>query len=206
MTTDSTVKNAGSPQQLDSTGRDQRVHADTFRATTSQSPANTESQYALAVTADALQMINKNTGSSSDIRFGKPMPELIDIVSKILSSKNPPVQLNSECGAGPIKMASWNNGLTLLFQSKQNSGTTKDDDWKFAGWLLGKPTGGLPGVTTMAGIGYGSPKAALEGAYTVKISTTTLGREFSTSAGLYGILGTSGKVEYMWGGVSCNFR
>jgi hypothetical protein len=131
---------------------------------------------------------------------------LVDVVTKVLQAKPRSIGINTECGAGPLKMASWSNGLTLVFQEKK-SGAAKE--WQFVGWYAGAASGVAPKVATMAGVGIGSSRAALEGVYAVKVAKTTLGQEFSTTAGLYGLLDGPGKealITSLWSGTSCNFR
>jgi hypothetical protein len=156
----------------------------------------------LALTLNALQLVDKSSGSTTEIAFGKPLDEMVEIVNNILQSKTLSIEINSECGAGPLKMAMWSNGLTLLFEENE-------EVWQFAGWSASSPTNTLQKLTTMSGIGVGSTRAELESAYTTKVFKSTLGTEFSISDGLFGILsGTSkdAKITDMWSGVSCNFR
>ena len=160
----------------------------------------------LALASNALQLVSQPTGSTREIPFGMPQGELVEVVSKVLQAKPRSIGINTECGAGPLKMASWSNGLTLVFQEKK-AGTAKE--WQFVGWYAGAPSGAAPKVATMAGVGIGSTRAALEAAYAVKVAKTTLGQEFSTSAGLYGLLDGPGKealITSLWSGTSCNFR
>ncbi|MET4074453.1 hypothetical protein [Hymenobacter sp. UYCo722] len=160
----------------------------------------------LALTSNALQLVSQPTGSTREIPFGMPQDELVGIVSKVLQTEPKSVGINSECGAGPLKMASWSNGLTLVLQEKK-AGAARE--WQFVGWYAGVASGATPKPTTMAGVGIGSTRAELEGAYVVKVAKSTLGQEFCTTSGLYGILDGPGKeavITSLWSGTSCNFR
>ena len=102
---------------------------------------------------------------------------------------------NSECGAGPLQFASWDDGLTAWFQ-----------DGVFVGWAL---NGAGARATTMSGLGMGTTRAELEGGPTVvEVKETTLGQEFN-AGGVFGVLdgpGAGARVETLWGGTTCNFR
>ena len=160
----------------------------------------------LALTSNALQLVSQPAGSTRELPFGMPQEELVGIVSKVLQAKPKSIGINTECGAGPLKMASWSNGLTLVFQEKKAGAAQK---WQFVGWYAGASSGAAPKVATMAGVGIGSTRAELEGAYAVKVTKSTLGQEFSTTSGLYGLLNGPGQaavITSLWSGTSCNFR
>lgn len=160
----------------------------------------------LALTSNALQLVSQPTGSTREIPFGMPQDELVGIVSKVLQAEPRSIGINTECGAGPLKMASWSNGLTLVFQEKKDGATR---EWQFVGWYAGAASGATPKPTTMAGVGIGSTRRALEGAYAIKVGKSTLGQEFSTASGLYGLLDGPGQdavITSLWSGTSCNFR
>lgn len=160
----------------------------------------------LALTSNALQLVSQPTGSTREIPFGMPQGKLVALVSKVLQAEPKSIGINTECGAGPLKMASWSNGLTLVLQEKK-AGAARD--WQFVGWYAGAASGATPKLATMAGVGIGSTRAELEGAYIVKVTKLTLGQEFSTTSGLYGLLDGPGKeavITSLWSGTSCNFR
>ncbi len=170
-------------------------------------PANiSASPQLLALTSNALQLVSQPMGSTREIPFGMPQAELVGIVSKVLQAEPRSIGINAECGAGPLKMASWSNGLTLVFQEKK-AGTARE--WQFVGWYAGAASGAAPKVATMAGVGIGSTRTELEEAYAIKVVKSTLGQEFSTTSGLYGLLDGPGKeavITSLWSGTSCNFR
>ena len=157
-----------------------------------------------ALTSNALQIVNGKTGSTSEIAFGKPLDELVEITNKILQDKVYSIGINNECGAGPLKMALWKNGLNLIFKEQKSNGL-----WQFVGWYIGKSTTNSKPLQTMAGIGIGSTKAEMEKAYVIKVIRSSLGYEFSTTSGLYGIFDGSGKnakITDIWSGTTCVFR
>ncbi|MEO5907518.1 MAG: hypothetical protein ABIQ11_12380, partial [Saprospiraceae bacterium] len=164
---------------------------------------NNSNQQSLALTSNALQLVNQSSGSTTELAFGLPFDELVSLLNNILQSGVASSGVNAECGAGPIKFATWNNGLSLAFMEN------KTNEWLFAGWYVGAPSGSSPAMTTMSGIGIGSTRAELEDAYSVEVFESTLGQEFSTASGLYGILSGTSKestIEGLWSGVSCFFR
>jgi len=168
-----------------------------------------KSTHGLILTSNALQIINKNTGSTSEIPFGKPFDQMIEIINNVLQSKPKTIGINSECGAGPLKMTSWNNGLTIVFQNKKSESKTSETNWQFAGWFVGNNSKNSKEISTMAGIGIGSTRAEMESAYVISVSKTSLGYEFSTSSGLFGIFdgpNKEAKITSLWSGLSCNFR
>ena len=169
----------------------------------------TKKTHNLALTSNALQLVHMTTGSTIEIPFGKPIDQMIEITNIAIQLKPSFIGINRECGAGPLKMASWNNGLTLVFQQKVSDAAKLPTDWKFVGWYMGIGTNTAQKVSTMAGIGIGSTRAEMESAYVIAVSKTSLGYEFSTSSGLYGIFdGTEkdAKITSLWSGISCNFR
>ena len=158
----------------------------------------------MALTSNALQLVNSNTGSTTEITFGKPLEQMVETIDKVLQSNVASIGINNECGARPLKMAVWKNGLNMIFKEQKSNG-----EWQFVGWYVAKPTGNLKTVKTMAGIGIGSTRAETESAYVIKVNKTSLGNEFSTSSGLYGIFNGAGKnarITDMWSGTTCIFR
>jgi hypothetical protein len=159
-------------------------------------------QFALALSPNALQMVNQTTGSTTEISFGTSFKQTVKSITSILNS-SPKVNINSECGAGPLKFATWDNGLTLLFKQTK-------EDWFFVGWAANKTNHPHKGLTNMAGVGIGSTRKEMESATQIKVMKSTLGYEFSTkSEDLFGIFdgpSQNAKITNLWSGVSCNFR
>ncbi len=163
-----------------------------------------EAKPILVLTSNALQLVDSATGSSKELSFGMPERQMVELLTGILGKAPNSIQINEECGAGPLKMAAWNNGLTVVFQDVKQKG-----EWLFSGWFVTTTSGTAQKITTMAGIGIGSTREAMEDAYVLKVFESTLGQEFSTSSGLYGIFegaSKNAKIIHMWSGLSCNFR
>lgn len=151
---------------------------------TSPAPASTR---VVGLDPEGLRLIDRQSGSTASLAFGQPAEQVLAMVG---ASRGAPAErgTNSECGAGPLDFASWDDGLTLWFQNGA-----------FAGWATNRQ-----GATLMTGVGVGSSRADLEGAHAVTVEETTLGTEF-TFGGVSGLL-ENGRVSNLWAGVSCNFR
>jgi hypothetical protein len=187
----------------------QIVQESNQKTTDSVTVIQTQKTHQLILTSNAVQAINTTTGSTSEIPFGKPFDEMKEIVTRILQSKPISEGINAECGAGPLKMASWNNGLTLVFQKKGVPSVESESPWEFAGWYVSLNPRNTTKITTMSGIGIGSTRGEMESAYVIIVKKSSLGYEFSTTSGLYGIfdgMGKQAKITNMWSGISCNFR
>lgn len=147
----------------------------------------------LAVDAEGLRWFLQPSGSARPIPFGRSESEVVSALERLNGSAVKGT--NQDCGAGPVQVASWADGMSLLFQ-----------DGRFVGWGLGRRADGQIG--TAAGIGPGSTRAELDAAYSTTVSQTSLGSEFS-AGGLHGILdGTSSgaRITDMWAGVNCVAR
>lgn len=160
------------------------------------SPAETPT-VRLALSGEGLTFVT-SSGSTRHLLFGEPADQAVEAVSRALGTQ-PEHGHNDECGAGPLDMATWPNGLTLTAQADQ-----------LVGWGVHPGAGTAPsdGLGTMAGIGPGSTRSDLESAYAAEIGETTLGTEF-TAGGLSGLLDGSGpnaSITTLWAGVTCTFR
>ncbi len=158
----------------------------------------------LVLETNALQLLNEETGSTTDLLFGMEIDQLVDIVNTTIKSEYIGSTINTECGAGPLKMASWDNGLVLVF--KENKITL---DWEFEGWFMGESFTSKDKLNTISGLGIGSSRKDLEEIYVVEVKNTSLGQEFATENGLFGIIsgtGETSRITAMWSGLSCNFR
>lgn len=172
-------------------------------------PEQTPDKPTLALTSNALQVVSQPRGTTTEIALGMPLEQVVATVTKVLQLPVKSQGVNGECSVGPLQMTSWNNGLSLAFQQKKGRGAASAPDWRFVGWYLGPAAEPAPRLTTMAGIGIGTTRAELESAYTVKFSNSSLGTEFATSAGLYGLVdgpGPNAKITGLWSGTSCVFR
>ena len=149
---------------------------------------------AVALDQEGLRLVS-DSGSTRLVAFNTPTADTVSALSTALGAPADR-SVNSECGAGPTEFVSWPNALDAMFL-----------DGKFVGWSLGSKSDGK--VTTMDGIGVGSSRQALTAAFgDVKVEQSTLGVEFS-AGDIFGILdkdGPAGKVETIWGGLSCVFR
>ena len=151
----------------------------------------------IALSGEGLTFVTPS-GSTRHLLFGEPAEQTIEAVSRAQGAQ-PEHAHNDECGAGPLDMATWRNGLTLVAQ-----------DGRFVGWgLYPRPGTAADGsLGTMAGIAPGSTRGELESAYAAKVSETTLGTEF-TAGGLSGLLdgpGPSASITTLWAGTTCAFR
>jgi hypothetical protein len=152
----------------------------------------------LALDGEGLRLVDPASGATRPLAFGQPIAPVIDAVRR--SQGTAPTQsTNGECGAGPLDMATWPDGLTLVSQG----GT-------FRGWSLNprSGTGASAPPTTMAGIGLGSTRAELDAAYNATITPSSLGTEFA-AGGLYGVLASAradAPITALWAGTSCVFR
>ncbi len=105
--------------------------------------------------------------------------------------------LNSECGAGPLYIANYEGGFTVLYQ-----------DDRFAGWTLG---GDDSTLTTASGVGIGTTRAELEDVMTIEMyPESTLVTEFNVPdvnmAGLLSSGNADAFVTDLWAGTTCMFR
>ncbi|MHA7886166.1 hypothetical protein [Roseicyclus sp.] len=127
------------------------------------------------------------TVSRLRIDFGRAQVGVIDTVTRLLGEGPMQITTNTECGAGPITAASWEDGLTLNFQ-----------DGNFVGWVNSDP--GLPAG---GGILPGQSRLALPQG---NFSITSLGTEFSRTE-VYGLLTENDEaVRIVWAGTTCFFR
>jgi hypothetical protein len=150
----------------------------------------------LALDSGGLRVVNSTTGSTRSLSFGMKEADALTIVTN-LRGKPKNRGINSECGAGPLGFAQWNDGLTLQFQNG-----------RFVGWDLGDRNTGSKRLTTLAGIGIGTTRTALTAAYSTNVSETSLGTEF-TAGKLSGLLSgpqRTAKVTSLWSGTTCIFR
>lgn len=127
------------------------------------------------------------TVSGLRIDFGRAQTGVIDTVSRLLDARPASIATNTECGAGPVTAAQWDDGLTLNFM-----------EGNFVGWTTSDPS--LP----VAG-GFRAGQARLE-MPTVSFQMTSLGSEFSLGD-VFGILDeTDSSVALLYSGVTCFFR
>ncbi len=146
---------------------------------------------AVAVDGEGLRLIDRSNGRTRPIPFGTDRATMLAALAFL---GTPDTGTNAECGAGPLDWATFRDGLTLQFQAT-----------RFVGWSARRGGGA---VTTMAGIGPGSTRAALESAYAITLPESTLGVEFAAGE-LGGVLdgpGRAARIAEMWAGTTCLFR
>lgn len=155
-------------------------------------PIATAPSIVVAIDGEGLRLVDPDTGRTRPVAFGTPRSQTLNALAARGTAET---GTNTECGAGPLAWVRYRDGLTLQFQ-----------DDRFAGWSVDRAAKGK--VTTMAGIGPGSTRAALEGAYAITLPDSTLGIEFAAGdmGGLLDGPGKDAKVTDMWAGVTCMFR
>lgn len=155
-------------------------------------PTASASSMVVAIDGEGLRLVDPDSGRTRPIAFGTPRSQTL---AALAARGTPETGTNTECGTGRLAWARFSDGLTLQFQ-----------DDRFAGWSVDRAAKGK--VTTMAGIGPGSTRAALEGAYAIEMPDSTLGIEFAAGdmGGLLDGPGKDAKVTDMWAGVTCMFR
>ncbi|MGY6637283.1 MAG: hypothetical protein ACXIUO_09110 [Erythrobacter sp.] len=155
-------------------------------------PASATTERAvLAVEGEGIRFFNPVTTSATPIPFGRPRSEVLATLERVRGPAG--MGTNEDCGAGPVQYASWADGLSLVFQRD-----------RFVGWGLDGRAAGA--ISTAGGIGPGSTREALDGAYgNVEVRKTSLGNEFS-AGGFFGLLdgpNANSKITDMWAGVNC---
>ncbi|WP_025311621.1 hypothetical protein [Roseicyclus elongatus] len=127
------------------------------------------------------------TVSGLRIDFGRAQVGVIETVSRLLDERPAQVVTQTECGAGPITAASWEDGLTLNFV-----------EGSFLGW-----TSSDPDLPVAGGFRPGQLRVQMP---QVSFQVTTLGDEFSRG-GVAGLLDPTGEqIALLWSGVTCFFR
>ena len=129
----------------------------------------------IGITANALQLINAETGSTTELPLGMKMDELLEIIENVLKTEIPEAQENSECGAGPMTIVALDNGLILMFRESKSD---ISGNMEFVGWSLREGNQLSRKITTMAGIGIGSTRTELEDVYVAEITKQALEMSF----------------------------
>ena len=141
----------------------------------------------------ALSLVDPNSGRSRELAFGVERATVEDALALALG-KPAERGSNGECGEGAMDFARMPGGLLVWFQKG-----------KFVGWFLDNAGAKL---TTASGIGVGSARKDVTGAYDAKIAASSLGEEFTAGelSGLLSGTGPTAKVTAIWSGQVCNFR
>lgn len=143
----------------------------------------------LALDSEGLRVFNTVTGASRLLPFGAARADLVKAVSAAQKAQPLLQGDNIHCRAA---YASWPSGLTAIF--------AKD---RFAGWSALHAD---PALTTASGIGVGSTRAELEGAYKILVTASGHGTEFTAGA-LAGRLDAGGpdaRVTALRAGLACH--
>ncbi|MET0362125.1 MAG: hypothetical protein ABW048_10300 [Sphingobium sp.] len=154
-------------------------------------PAAERTAPAIVLEGEGLRLIDPATTHATPLPFGMDKAMALRGLSAGMGGAPDKVETLSDCGPGPLEVASWDKGLSAYFQ-----------DGKFVGW------GGAVDLKTMDGIGFGSTRAQLVEAYHPTIEQSSLGTEFS-SGGLSGILESEAPdaaISEIWAGMNCIAR
>lgn len=157
---------------------------------TAETPAP---QPLLNLAPGALSLVDPDSGRSRELAFGLDRAAVEDALALALG-KPAERGANGECGEGAMDFARMPGGLLVWFQ-----------EGKFVGWFTDDIA---TKRATASGIGIGSTRKELTGAYAAEISESSLGEEF-TAGELSGLLSGSGataKITAIWSGQVCNFR
>lgn len=160
-------------------------------ATTATTPTTPAPGTVLVLAGDGLRVMTRPSGSTRPVDFGTGIEQAVEQLSYVIGS--PPQERGTSTECGPVAYATWASGLTVRFVGA-----------RFAGWSVrnGSAAGRL---TTAAGIGIGSTRAALDAAYTARVTRSSLGTEFS-AGGLVGLLGSArpdARITELWAGEAC---
>ena len=154
---------------------------------------------AVALDAEGLRFVDKNTGRASLLAFGVPREQAENALANV-AGKADDRSDNNECGAGPMAFTRF-DAMTLNFQ-----------DGKFVGWFLGNENGASE-YSTMSGIGIGTTRAkAKESVSIVDVEDSTLGEEVSIGSGenvvggMFAEPGEAAKIDALFAGANCFFR
>lgn len=148
----------------------------------------------VALDGSGIMLIAAESGATRALAFGTPVDVTLTAISRVLG--DPIVRTtNRDCGAGPIEFIAFDGGL---FVGVQNN--------RFAGWTV-RPSGSKA-LRTMSNIGIGSTRAALDAAYNVRVTRSTIGTEFM-AGGLQGVLASdaaNAAITDLWAGAHCVAR
>lgn len=160
-------------------------------APVADSAATPASQTLLALDGEGLRLVDATTGSTRPVAFGSDEVTVREVLEATLGA--PPVERGDAVDCA-LEYVRWESGLTTWFA-----------DGNFVGWAV-RDEGRT--LTTMAGIGLGSSRAELEGAYAAEIAPSSLGLEFH-AGGLAGLLEGDeehSQITHLWAGNSCIAR
>lgn len=133
-------------------------------------------------------------GSELRVDFGRAQAGAVQAVARLLGRGPSSTERIGECGAGPVTLAGWDNGLSLLFQ-----------EGDFVGWLWVPGRAGAAPVATAPGLAPGDSRATVAAVPGVRFVPTTLGDAEFVAGGLGGVI-AGDTVLTLWAGVSCFSR
>lgn len=158
-----------------------------------ETPVPDDNRPLLNLAPGALSLVDPNSGRSRELAFGLDRATVEEALTLALG-KPAEHGSNGECGEGAMDFARMPGGLLAWFQQG-----------KFVGWFVDDAAAKL---STASGIGIGSTRKDVAGAYDAEISESSLGEEF-TAGELSGLLSgkePTAKVTAIWSGQVCNFR
>ena len=130
------------------------------------------------------------TESELRIDFGRAQAGVISAVSALQGAAPRSTSTNTECGAGTVFAATWDNGLTLNFLGG-----------KFLGWVVQSP---FEATYPAGSVALGTAANALGSAVTPQ--QTSLGQEFIASGLWHLIDDERAQVTTIRAGLTCFFR
>lgn len=145
----------------------------------------------IALDPDGLRVVEVPTGASRVIAFGSSREEAVRAVVASRGAVADSVAI-PDCALAATR---FDDGLVLL-----------DQKAVFVGWSLERDASAT--YTTVAGVGIGTSRAALDSAYETRVEETGLGTEFS-AGGIHGLLTTpapTGRVAALRAGTTCVAR
>jgi hypothetical protein len=146
---------------------------------------------AFDVDGEGLRFFVVATGSSRPLPFGTDSAVVHDAVLRTAAGGPAESGSGGDC---PGSYSRWANGLTLRYT-----------DGRFVGWSV---RGGDGTVTTASGVGIGSSRVQVEDALAIRVSSSSLGSEFTAGelAGLFDGPSPDAKVTHLWAGETCIAR
>ena len=128
------------------------------------------------------------------IAFGMPMQTVLAQVRRAGAYDIAAEVKADECPGAMVQVASWGDGLALLFA-----------DGRFRGWISGHPL-----LTTAQGVGVGSPRAQLMRTYRAQVSRSEFGPRFRTNGangftGSLSSMNADATVTTLAAGLDCPF-
>jgi hypothetical protein len=146
---------------------------------------------AIAVEGEGLRLFVIATGAARPMPFGADSALVHGAITRAAHAEPVETGAGADC---PGSFARWENGLTLRF-----------DDSRFVGWSV---RGGDGSIASVSGIGIGATRTDVESAMVIRVSSTSLGAEFTAGemAGVFSGTAASDTVTALWAGEVCIAR